>query len=165
MALFGAPDVERLVARGNVEGLVRAAGFKRDEKVREQARKALADMADSLISDLSTKNLRRLALAREALTLAGRPAVERMIWVHTDKQNVHRRQDVTYMLGQVRAKEAVPVLVTALRDPDELLRRLAADALGKIGDARTAAPLRVALRDDNAAVRKSAQRALNKLPS
>ena len=36
MALFGAPDVERLMARGSVEGLIRAAKYKKDAKVRER---------------------------------------------------------------------------------------------------------------------------------
>jgi len=165
MALFGPPDVERLNSRGNVEGLIRAAKYKRDEKVREEARVALAQMTDFLIGELNTKNIRRLALVREALMLVGKPAIDRLIWVHTDKQSVHRRQDVTFVLGEMRAKEAVPVLITALRDPDALLRRLAAEALGKIGDGRAAGPLRVALGDDNAVVRKAAVRALHKVQS
>ena len=165
MALFGAPDVEQLNARGNVEGLIRAAKYKKDARVREQARASLAEMADFLIGELDTKNIRRLALVREALALGGQPAVDRMIWVHTDKQSVERRQDVTFVLGQVRAEDSVPVLITALRDPDALLRRLAAEALAKIGDARAAEALRLALKDDNAAVCKQAARALRKIQS
>ena len=165
MALFKPPDVERLVARGNVEGLIRAAKYKKSVKVREEARAALATMVDFLIGELNTKNIRRLGIVREGLMLAGRPAIDRMIWVHTDKQSVHRREDVTYVLGEMRAEEAVPVLIVALRDPDALLRRLAAEALGKIGDKRAAEPLRVALGDDNAVVQKAATRALYKVQS
>jgi hypothetical protein len=165
MALFGPPDVEALNARGNVEGLIRAAKYKKSEKVREEAKAALATMVDYLIGELNTKNIRRLAILREGLMLAGRPAIERMIWVHTDKQSVHRREDVTYLLGEMRAKEAVPVLIIALRDPDALLRRLAAEALGKIGDPRAAGPLRIALGDDNVVVQKAATRALHKVQS
>jgi HEAT repeat protein len=163
MALFGPPDVARLMERGNVEGLIRAAKYKKDEHVRQEARAALAEMTDFLIGELQTKNIRRLALVREALMLIGPPAVERMIWVHTDKQSAHRRQDVTYVLGEMRADAAVPVLITALRDPDPLLRRLAAEALGKIGDKRAERPLRLTLKDDNAIVRKSAAKALRRL--
>ena len=165
MALFGPPNVAQLKARGSVEGLIRAAKYKKDAKVREDARAALAQMTDFLIGELSTKNIRRLALVREALTLAGRPAQERLIFVHTDKQSLHRRQDATFVLGEMRAKEAVPVLITALRDPDAMLRRLAAEALGKIRDPRAAGPLRVAIGDDNAVVRKVAVRALHKVQS
>jgi HEAT repeat protein len=165
MALFRPPDVEQVVARGNIEGLIRAAKYKKSEKIREEARAALADMADYLIGELRTKNIRRLGIVREALMLAGQPAVDRMIWVHTDKQSVHRREDVTFVLGEMRAKEAVPVLIIALRDTDAMLRRLAAEALGKIGDPRAAAPLRVALGDDNAIVQKVATRALHKVQS
>jgi HEAT repeat protein len=165
MALFGPPDVEQLNARGNVEGLIRAAKYKKDARVRDEARAALAQMTDFLIGELSTKNIRRLALVREALTIIGQPAQARLIFVHTDKQSVHRRQDVTFVLGEMRAKEAVPVLIAALRDPDALLRRLAAEALGKIADPRAAGPLRVAIGDDNAVVRKAAVRALHKVQS
>ena len=165
MALFRPPDVEQLVARGNVEGLIRASTYKKSEKVRNQAKAALAGMVDFLIGELNTKNIRRLGIVREGLMIIGKPAVDRMIWVHTDKQSVHRREDVTYLLGEMRAKESVPVLITAMRDPDALLRRLAAEALGKIGDPRAAGPLRVALGDDNAVVQKAATRALHKIQS
>jgi len=163
MALFGPPDVARLKERGNVEGLIRAAKYKRDDAVRREARTALTEMTDFLIGELQTKNIRRLALVREALMLIGPPALDRMIWVHTDKQSVHRRQDVTYVLGEMRAEAAVPVFITALRDPDALLRRLAAEALGKVGDKRAERPLRLALKDDNASVRKAAAKALRRL--
>lgn len=163
MALFGPPDVEQLNARGNVEGLIRAAKYKKDAKVRDEARAALAQMADYLIGELNTKNIRRLGLVREALMLAGPTARDRLIFVHTDKQSVHRRQDATFVLGEMRAKEAVPVLISAMRDPDAMLRRLAAEALGKIGDPRAAGPLRIAIGDDNAIVRKTAVRALHKV--
>ena len=43
-----APDVARLVARGNVEGLVKAAKYKRDPEVQRQAREALCEMIDFL---------------------------------------------------------------------------------------------------------------------
>lgn len=164
MTLFGPPDVERLKMAGNVEGLIRAAKYKRDAAVRERARRGLEEMLDFMVDELSTKNIRKLAVVREGLTLVGRPAIDYMIWVHTDKQSVHRRQDVTFVLGEMRAKEAVPVLLEALRDTDALLRRLAADALGKIGDPRARDRLRLLLRDENAIVRKSAARALRKLP-
>jgi HEAT repeat protein len=163
MALFGPPDVVKLKARGKVEPLVRAARYKKDPAVRESARKVLEGMLDYLIGQLSTKNISHLTQVREALKLVGKPAVGKMIFVHTDHQSVQRRQDVTFVLGEMGDPEAVPVLITALRDPDALLRRLAADALGKLGDARAERPLRVALKDDNAIVAKSAAKALRRL--
>lgn len=164
MSLFSAPNVDRLIARGDVEGLTKAARYKKDPALAERAREALTDKIDYLISQLDTRNLRRLVMVREALVAAGKPAVKAMIFVHTDKQSVHRRQDVTYVLGEAGDPEAVPVLIDALRDTDPLLRQLAAEALGKIGDEQAAEPLRLAaLRDDNERVRRAATKAHQRL--
>jgi HEAT repeat protein len=165
MGLLKAPDVARLRARGNVEGLVRAANYKRDPEVQRQAREALGEMIDFLIRELQTRNLRKLMVCRDALVACGEPAIDAMIFVHTDRQSLHRRQDVTFVLGQARATKAVPVLIVALRDTDPMLRKLAADALGKIGDARAARPLHVATKDDNVQVRKSAAKAYEQVES
>jgi len=163
MGLFSPPDVDKLYAEGSVEGLVKAAK-NRDPEIAAKASVALADMVDFFIGELSTKNIRRLAVVREALVLSGEPAVDAMIFVHTDKQSVHRRQDVTYVLGEAGDPKAVPVLIDALRDTDPLLRRLAAEALGKIGDERAARPLHLAaVNDDNSYVQKAARKAYRRV--
>jgi HEAT repeat protein len=160
MGLLRAPDLARLKARGNIEGLVKAAKYKKDPEIQRQAREALCEMIDYFIGELQTRNLRKLLIVRDALLACGEPAIDAMIFVHTDHQSVHRRQDVTYLLGEARAKRAVPVLIDALRDTDSLLRMLAAEALGKIGEPKTARPLHMAaVNDDNAQVRKSAAKA------
>jgi HEAT repeat protein len=159
MGLLKAPDVARLRARGSVEGLVKAANYKRDPAIQREAREALCEMIDFLIRELQTRNLRKLIIFREALAACGEPAIDAMIFVHTDRQSLHRRQDVTFVLGQARATKAVPVLIVALRDTDPMLRKLAADALGKIGDASAARPLHLAANDDNPQVAKSAAKA------
>lgn len=163
MGLFSPPDVDKLYAEGSVEGLVKAAK-NRDPEIADRASVALADMIDFFIGELNTKNIRRLSVVREALVLAGEPAVDAMIFVHTDKQSAHRRQDVTYVLGEAGDPKAVPVLIDALRDTDPLLRRLAAEALGKIGDERATRPLHLAaLNDDNAYVLKAARKAYRRV--
>lgn len=161
---FSAPDVAKLQAKGDLEGLVRATGYKRDERVRDSARRALCEQLDFLIGRLATRNIRELMVVRDALVACGSPAVEAMVFVHTDGQSVHRRQDTAYVLGMTGDERAVPVLVDALRDTDAALRMVAAEALGKIGDPRAAEPLRLAaLRDSNAQVRKAATKAYKKV--
>jgi HEAT repeat protein len=86
-----------------------------------------------------------------------------MLFVITDRQSPHRRQDVTFVLGEARATAAVDMLIGELRDHDALLRALAADALGKIGDRRAEKPLRIALRDSEEPVRKAVEKALTRL--
>ncbi len=163
MGLFGPPNVARLDRRGDLEGLLRAAGYKKDESVRRAAAVALADMTDLLITHLQSFNLRHVRLARAGLLAAGEPAIAAMMFVITDRQSLHRRQDVTFVLGEAGAAAAVHVLIGELRDPDALLRALAADALGKIGDLRSATALRSALRDPEEPVRKAVQKALEQV--
>lgn len=163
MGLFSPPDVDKLYAQGSIEGLIKAAK-NRDPDIAARASACLADMTDFCIGELSTKNIRRLTVVREALVLAGEPAVGAMIFVHTDKQSLHRRQDVTFVLGEARDPRAVPVLIGALRDTDPLLRKLAAEALGKIGDGSAARPLHLAaMNDDNPHVMKAARKAYDKV--
>ena len=163
MGLFSPPDVEKLRAQGSVEGLVKAAR-NRDPEVARQASEALVEMIDFCLNELSTKNIRRLGVVREALVLAGPPAVDAMIFVHTDRQSVHRRQDVTFVLGEAGDPRAVPVLIDALRHTDPLLRKLAAEALGKIGDESALRPLHLAAtNDENRYVQKAAEKAYEKV--
>ena len=41
MPLFGPPNVEKLKAKGNVKGLIKALDYKKDASVRRAAAKAL----------------------------------------------------------------------------------------------------------------------------
>lgn len=58
---------------------------------------------------------------------------------------------------------AVEPLITALKDRDAQVRRFAAEALGKIGDARALAPLIAASRDQEKFIRKVAAAALKNI--
>ncbi len=58
---------------------------------------------------------------------------------------------------------AIPDLVRALLDENPLLRRLAAEALGQIGDARAVPHLIVALKDQEVTVRRAAAEALGQI--
>jgi HEAT repeat protein len=51
----------------------------------------------------------------------------------------------------------------ALNDPDEFVRERAADALGRIGDARASGALQHALNDKDNDVRTTAEEALEKI--
>jgi HEAT repeat protein len=58
---------------------------------------------------------------------------------------------------------AVKPLIAALKDKDENVRKQAAYALGKIGDAQAVEPLSAALEDNDARVRRGAAEALRKI--
>jgi hypothetical protein len=65
-----------------------------------------------------------------------------------DPRHPPRRRLIVVVLGELRAFEAVPELVAALRDPDVELCARACHALGKIGDPESAEPLAVVALDD-----------------
>ena len=163
MGLFGPPDVARLVAKGNIEGLVSAGSYRRDPEVRRAAAAALAGMTDQLIVNLQSHDLRVLRRARKGLQIAGRPAVEALVFVITDGQSVHRRQDATFVLGEVADQGTAAVVAGQLADPDPLLRTLAAEALGKIGGAVAEQSLRGALKDQDPLVARMAAKAIGRL--
>jgi len=58
------------------------------------------------------------------------------------------------------AEQAVPAFITALKDDDKNMRKVAAEALGMIRDKRAVEPLISALKDDDKNVRKAAAEAL-----
>lgn len=72
------------------------------------------------------------------------------------------RAAVTGALIQI-GHPAVPGLVKALFDQDKAVRRASAKALGKIGHERALPPLRVALNDSDAGVRKFCQQAIERI--
>lgn len=162
MPLFGPPDVEKLVARGKIEGLVQAARYKRDPAVAKAAQDALTGLLDDLIQRLETNNLRQLAIARDGLRVIGPPAVERLIFV-LRHGHVHRREDAAYALGEMGDPAAIAPLAHALDHPDPLLRMIAATALGKIGDPRAVDPLRGRLADPNGQVSRAVRKSLVQL--
>jgi hypothetical protein len=67
MSLFGPPNVERLKAKENVKGLIRAADYPKDAAVRKAAAKALGGMVEPLIGKLRNENARVRKRAASAL--------------------------------------------------------------------------------------------------
>ena len=82
-----------------------------------------------------------------------------------DKGHLHRRQDAAFTLGFIGAPDsaAIDALCRALQHSDPLLRMIAAQALGKIGDTRARPPLRRTTADENEQVAKAATKALKQL--
>ena len=108
MALFGPPNVAKLEARGSIDGLVKAARYKKDPAVAEPPRKtALEGFLDKIVQRLQTKNMVQLNTSREALVIIGPPARDRLIFILRNG-HVHRRQDAAYVLGMMQDPEAVP---------------------------------------------------------
>ena len=162
MALFGPPNVARLKASGNIQGLVKAAKYTKDPALAEEARQALEDRLDRIIESLQTKHIVQLQSSREALVLIGPAARDRLIFI-LKNGHLHRRQDAAYVLGLMGDPAAVGALTLTLHNPDALLRMLCVEALGKIGDPDSIDTLRVAMTDRDSTVSGAARKALKKL--
>jgi len=164
MPMFRPPNVARLRALGKVEELTKAAHYKKDPAVAEAARAALTEMLDFIIEALADKNLRKVLVCRNALKAIGQPAVDKLTFI-LDKGHLHRRQDAAFTLGFIGAPDsaAIDALCRALQHSDPLLRMIAAQALGKIGDTRARPPLRRTTADENEQVAKAATKALKQL--
>lgn len=109
MLFFGPPNVEKLEAKRDVHGLIKALGFKIDGTVRSGA--------------------------AEALTRIGEPAVAPLIAAYGNKDNniwvIKGAAEVLAAIGDARAVE--PLSAALMHDGDGMLRAHAAEALGKIG--------------------------------
>jgi len=179
--LFGPPNVEKLQAKGNVKGLIKALGYKKDEDVREAAAKALGEIGDAraveplIAASLQDKgsvgdvkygfsgvSYRVRPAAAKALVSIGVPAVQPLIAALGDGDEDVRRA-AAGALGQIGDPRAVEPLIAALRDKNSDVRRRAAEALGKLRDARAVDPLIAALKDQNMYACKAAAGALGQI--
>jgi HEAT repeat protein len=160
--LFGPPNVAKLDAAGKIDDLVRAAKYKKDPAVAEQARKSLESYLDKIIARLQTKNIVQLETSREALILIGPAARDRLIFI-LKEGHLHRRQDAAFVLGRMGDPAAVPQLCVAMHNPDALLRMLCVEALGKIGDPSATDTLRRATGDPDSHVAAAALKALKQV--
>jgi HEAT repeat protein len=162
VALLGPPNVAKLKAAGKIGDLVRAAKYKRDPAVRDEARAALTGFMEQIIKNLETKNLSQLSISREALIIIGEPARDRLIFI-LRQGHLHRRQDAAFVLGMMGDPVAVEPLCVALHNPDSMLRMIVVEALGKIADAAANETLELALGDPEPRVTKAARKALDRI--
>jgi HEAT repeat protein len=77
-----------------------------------------------------------------------------------EDKSLHVRKQAAYALGELRASETTPSLITALRDKNAEVRGAAAFALGQCEDESAIEPLIAALKDKADFVRAQAARAL-----
>jgi HEAT repeat protein len=163
MGLFGPPDLEKAKRRGSIELFLRVAKYKKDPALAEAGRQELIGHLDLLFKELNSKNIRRLQIAREALVVIGPEARDRLIFILREG-HVHRRQDAAYVLGDMCDEAAVEPLCEAVKHTDPLLRKISAEALGKIGSRKAIRALRLAAMDEEDSVAREARKALGKIP-
>jgi HEAT repeat protein len=191
VGLFGEPNVEKMKARKNVRGLIKALGYQKDYGVRRVAAEALGEIGDPRAVDPLTNALNDDKVVRRAAIRAlgeiGAPAVVPLTNALKDGKEVVRgaAAEVLVKIGA----PAVEPLIAALTDKHEDVRWTVAEALDKIGwlpdegangvaywvakrewdqcvligAPRAVAPLTNALKDDVVGVREAAAKALGKI--
>lgn len=183
--LFGPPNVEKLKAKGDVKGLIRASNYKKEapvveylsskvlmhehEKVREAAIEALGKIGDMRAVDPLGKALKDKSIwvrqaAVKALGQIRTPqTVELLIVALKDNDHNYVRQAAAKVLGEVRDTQAVAPLIEMLKDRDSSVRDRAVEILGQIGDKRAVEPLIEMLKDKDDRVQIQAVRALGNI--
>jgi tetratricopeptide (TPR) repeat protein len=159
MPIFGSPNVEKLEAKRDVQGLIKALGRK-DYVVQTEAAAALGRLQDAravmpLIAALKSTP----EAACEALVKIGAPSVEPLITALEDNDS-SIRSNAACVLGDIGDTRAVEPLIVTLKDKDWMVAHDAALALGRIGDSRAVEPLAVALKLGRSWVRSAASKAL-----
>lgn len=168
MGLFGPPNVEKLKARHDVKGLVRALRYYDWKDVwgcpAGRALDALVDIGAPAVEPLckalrnKDENVRRLAA--EAL---GRLGDKRAVLPLCAALEGSTRHAAARALGRIGDPRAVEPLCQVLRETAWTFDNTAAQALAEIGDRRAVEPLCLALQDTSMQGREGIAEALGRL--
>ncbi|MFQ5435244.1 MAG: HEAT repeat domain-containing protein [Anaerolineae bacterium] len=167
LGLFGPPKVEKLEAKQDIEGLIKALGYNKKRKafeVQSAAVEALVRIGSAAVKPLCEAlrdddyNIRDNAI-RALGQIGDVRAIEPLLEVKYGTEN----NLVVRALGQIGDPEVVTPLTTALSSPNKVVRIEAAKALGKMKEVRAVGPLISMLSDTpfDKYSRSAAMKALN----
>ena len=157
MSLFGPPNVEKMKAKKDVKGLIKALGYKKDASVRKAATMALVEIGEPAIEPLiavikeENEDVRQAAV--EALVKIGEPAIEPLIVALKDNSVRKGAAGVLGMMGEPALERAVERLIVELAGEDDDVRGNAIEALVEIGESAVE-PLIAALSDKSLNIRR-----------
>jgi len=137
MSLFGPPNVQKLKAKGDIPGLIRALSYEKDAGVRRSAALVLGQMGE--------------AKAIKPLTTL----------LQQDEDPV--REAAAWALGNLANAQSLEALVAALNDATPGVRKQAATSLAQLGDPQAIQPIIAALQKRDEATRDDLLKALVQL--
>ncbi len=175
MPLFGPPDIEKLKAKRDVQGLIKALSYEKDSikdkprKTREEAASTLGEIGgalavEPLIAALNDgSNFVRWEAAGALGKLGdGRAVIPLSVLLNDDDKAV--REHAVYALRKLFTHPGtIELLIAELANGSVYRRRCAAKALSQAGDARAVEPLIAALLDEEYTVRMIALEGLEKI--
>jgi hypothetical protein len=146
MPLFGPPDVNKLSANRDLNGLSKALTYPKDARVRKNAAEGLGKLGDpaavpALIAALGDRDADVRMEAAVALGRIKDPAAVGALIAAVQDSAPQVRGCAVAALGTWRFPSAVAALIAALRDSDANVVDNAISALGRIGNRSAAEPL------------------------
>lgn len=166
MPLFGPPDVEKLEASRDINGLIKAVLYKKSPYIRLKAIKSLGKIGNAiawvpLVEALEDHDYDvRKAAANVLGKFSHVPAVEDLLFMLKDKRDWHGRQRVIEQLGNSDDLRAVEPLIEVLNEKALKIRIASVQALGKLGGSRGVEALIGALADRDTWVSEAAAKSL-----
>ena len=168
---FFKPDVKKLEATQNIEGLIKALSYKKDMSIRDAAIDALARIRspEAVEGLIQTLKINDDLLCKQTIEALGKckdtTTVNAIIRSVKFSENFTLWDSAIKSLGKIKGPEAVKALFMIMKRksprPKEL-RRAAVDALLQINDVIVEEGLIKALRDKDGGIRKEAERGLRK---
>ncbi len=168
MEIFGPPNIGKMKAKQDVNGLIKALRYKKNSQVRGNAARVLGEIGDPrAVEPLIDALMEGVVddLAASALGEIGDPRAVETLLTLLEHESAGMRGAAASALGEIGDPRAVDPLINALGSEDYAIgvRWHVIDALGKLGDTRAVEPLTALLRDKADDTRLHAARALGKI--
>lgn len=137
LSSFGMPNVEKLKAKGDIQGLIKALYYPKNDKTRLAAARALGQMGkldavEPLIAALKQGPYDLRQAAANALGEIGHPSAIEPLITASHEYSTDIRVAAIKALSRFSDKQAVLQLINALQDENQGVRNIALEALNKI---------------------------------
>jgi HEAT repeat protein len=180
MSLFGPPNVEKMIAKKNLKGLLKALEYHRDRPnrespdyersraVRRKAAQALGALGDasafnSLLESLRDSGPKVREAAAHALARLDKERAVTSLLGRLQPDQKEEWEFAAEALGHLGDPRATEPLVALLDETQRHELLAAIEALGKLNDVRAVQPLLETLGRDDSVVRGAGAAALDKL--